>query len=182
VVEAAFYASSDGCLIQAVFTFIKRVFCRPQIARLSAIYIAESGGGMMQSVHTARAMAHQGLVGDRYAMGTGYWHRVESCQVTLIAEHDLQQARKRVAIPLANGEHRRNLVITGIKTKALNNRRFQLGECILAYHKPRPPCGYINQLTQLKMMEALRQNSGVCLNVEKSGAFSVGDRLIILDD
>ncbi|MGV6808655.1 MAG: MOSC domain-containing protein [bacterium] len=165
-----------------MFAWLKRLGSRPKVARLSAIYLAEAGGELMQSVHTATAIAHQGLVGDRYAMGTGYWHRVESCQVTLISEHDLQQARKRVVIPLENGEHRRNLVITGIKTDTLKHRRFQLGECLLVYHKPRPPCGYINQLTGSKMMESLRQNSGICLKVEKSGVFSVGDRLIILDD
>ncbi|HHC75296.1 MAG TPA: sulfurase [Thiothrix sp.] len=163
-------------------TWLQYLGFRPQTAQLKAIYIAEAGGQTMQAVNTASARVDQGLVGDRYAMNTGYWHRVESCQVTLISEHDLQQARKREAIPLENGEHRRNLVIAGIKTKTLKHRRFQLGECILAYHKPRPPCGYINQLTGSTMMEALRQNSGICLKVLKSGSFAVGDPLILLAD
>lgn len=154
------------------------LFKRPA-PRLIAIYIAHQGSAAMTPADSAEAVAGKGLVGDRYHLGKGYWHPVESCQVTLISEHDLQQARKRLPILLENGEHRRNLVVSGLQTKTLRGKFFRIGSTLFEYHKPRPPCGYINQLTGQNITKALGLNSGVCLRVLKSGVIQVGDELII---
>lgn len=154
------------------------IFRRPA-PRLTHIYITPQGGGKMLAVTSASAGIGKGLEGDRYHAGKGYWHPVESCQVTLISEHDLQQANKRLPVPLENGEHRRNLVISGLQTKALRGKRFRIGSALFEYHKPRPPCGYINQLTNENMTKALGLNSGVCLRVLESGVITVGDALLV---
>lgn len=129
----------------------------------------------MLCVESAEVEQSKGLVGDRYHIGNGFWHPVESCQITLISEHDLQQASKRLPVPLEHGEHRRNLVISGLKTKTLRGKRFRIGSALFEYHKPRPPCGYINKLTGKNMTKALGLNSGVCLRVLESGLITVGD-------
>lgn len=158
---------------------IFNLFRKPESPRLTAIYIAEKGGAMMQACQTATAIEQQGLTGDRYCTGQGYWHRVESCQVTLISEYDLKQAQKRQTVTLNNGEHRRNLVISGIRTQQLKHCQLHIGDAVFAYHKPRPACGYINKITQQKMMEALKVNCGICLKVIKGGRFNVGDHITI---
>ena len=133
---------------------------------LSAIYIAESAG--------------QGLLGDRYYNKCGYWDPVEGCQLTLISAHDLQLARRSNSINFANGSHRRNLVIEGIKTRTLEGRQFRIGEAIFSYEKPRPPCGYLNKIEGKGMAKALSFNSGICIRVKQSGQIKVGDVLEIL--
>jgi len=154
-------------------------------ASLTGIFITESAGMPMHSVNNIQAIASKGLSGDRYFNKTGYWDPVEGCQVTLISEHDLMLARRDLAkqnnnSSVDNGQHRRNLVVTGIKTKALEGKQFQIGEAIFSYEKPRPPCGYLNTIEGHGMAKALSYNSGICIQVIRSGKLCVGDALKIV--
>ena len=133
----------------------------------------------MRSLDAVDAVAGEGLAGDRYRTGSGHWHPVESCQVTLLSADDLERARRRLPVALDHGEHRRNLVISGMRTRALEGCRFRIGDALFEYGKPRPPCGYINQVTGENMAKALGRNSGVCLLVLEGGRIQVGDALII---
>ncbi|MCA1790412.1 MAG: MOSC domain-containing protein [Thioalkalivibrio sp.] len=136
-------------------------------------------GEPMQSLRAADAATGEGLVGDRYRTGSGHWHPVESCQVTLISADDLERAQRRLPVALEHGEHRRNLVISGMRTRALEGRRFRIGTARFEYWKPRPPCGYINQISGENMARALGRNSGVCLVVLEGGRLEVGDEVIL---
>lgn len=134
----------------------------------------------MRAVDSVYVVTDKGLQGDRYFNGTGYWDPVEGCQVTLITEHDLKLARRGSSLKMDKGEHRRNLVLSGIKTAALKDRQFQIGEAIFQYLKPRPPCGYLNQIEGKGMAKALSYNSGICIKVIRDGTVRVNDQLIIL--
>ena len=157
-------------------------FKKPSQAELIGIYIADNAGQVMQSVDQALAITAKGLSGDRYCNGTGYWDPVEGCQVTLISQHDLQLASKGSRLMFDKGQHRRNLLITGIKTKALKGKRFQIGEAIFIYEKPRPPCGYLNKIEGRGMAKALSYNSGICIRVIQGGQFRIGEAVVILDE
>lgn len=156
------------------------IFNKNRFCSLQAIYICENAGENMQAVDSVYAVTDKGLQGDRYFNGTGYWDPVEGCQVTLITEHDLSLASKGNQLKMDQGQHRRNLVISGIKTSALKDRKFQIGEAIFQYLKPRPPCGYLNQIEGKGMARALSYNSGICIKVIRSGTVRVSDQLIIL--
>jgi len=147
--------------------------------RLAAIFVSPRAGAPMQALRAADAATGQGLVGDRYQTGSGHWHPVESCQITLISADDLARAQRRLPVALDHGEHRRNLVISGMRTRALEGRRFRIGTAQFEYWKPRPPCGYINQVTGENMAKALGRNSGVCLLVLEGGRLEVGDAVIL---
>lgn len=153
-----------------------------QSAKLSAIFICESGGQPMQSVKNINAIKEGGLEGDRYNSDKGYWHRVEACQVTLISEHDLKLAEKGSSLTFRNGEHRRNLVISGLKTKRLEGKIFRIGEVLFRYDKKRPPCGYLNKIEGKGRALALSYNSGVCIKVLQGGRISTGDDIEIIKD
>jgi MOSC domain len=153
-------------------------------AALRAIFIADSAGKAMHAVTRIRAIAGSGLQDDRYSKATGFWKATDACQVTLISEDDLQQARKRLPAGaqyvLESGGHRRNLVISGIKTSALENKTFRIGSAIFRYHKPRPPCAYLDKVQGAGLGRALGKHSGVCLYVISEGALAVGDSLEIV--
>ena len=154
---------------------------RNKQVNLSAIFIADSAGKPMQSVLTATAVQDRGLLGDRYYNKCGYWDPVEGCQLTLISAHDLQLAGRGNSIDFSNGSHRRNLLIEGIKTSALEGRDFRIGDAIFSYEKPRPPCGYLNKIEGRGMAKALSYNSGICIRVIQGGLIKVGDGLEILN-
>lgn len=159
---------------------LSALFNKKRSPSLQAIYISENAGEKMQCVDSVYAVTDKGLQGDRYFNGTGYWDPVEGCQVTLITEHDLKLASRGNQLKLNQGQHRRNLVISDIKTSALKDKQFQIGEAIFEYKKPRPPCGYLNQIEGKGMAKALSYNSGICIRVIRSGSVRVNDELIIL--
>jgi MOSC domain-containing protein YiiM len=151
---------------------------------LKAIYIAASAGDAMQSVTSILAITDVGLQGDRYSNASGFWKATDACQVTLISEDDLSQAKnnqvRELQGKLDQGSHRRNLVIAGIKTKQLHGKSFRIGKAIFRYHKPRPPCAYLEKREGHGISRALCRHSGVCLYVVSGGTFSVGDSIEII--
>jgi len=155
---------------------------RQVAARLDAIYIATAAGQPMMKLTSAQAICNRGLQGDRYFEKTGFWKATDSCQVTLISAHDLRLAKRRSQLDLNHGSHRRNLVIAGIKTKALEDKTFRIGDAVFRYQKPRPPCGYLDKIEGRGMAHALGRHSGICLQVVRSGVLSIGDMIELVED
>ena len=151
---------------------------------LKAIFVAASAGEPMRSVDSTEAIGNRGLQGDRYREDKGHWKSIEGCQVTLISEHDLSQAKKGTTADfqkhLDNGSHRRNLVISGLKTKRLEGKKFRIGNAVFSYDKVRPPCGYLDQIAGEGMCRALSHNSGICIRVISGGKLTVGDAVEII--
>lgn len=136
----------------------------------------------MLSVNSLLAISEGGLQGDRYANGAGFWKSTDSCQVTLISAHDLKMAGARSPLECDQGNHRRNLVISGITTRSLKGRTFRIGDAIFKYQKPRPPCGYLDKIQGQGMARALGKHSGICLEILRSGQLTVGDDVILGHD
>ncbi len=144
------------------------------------IFVAPDGGVDMRSVEQVEAVEGSGLRGDRYAEGTGYWAPVDVCQVTLIEGEDLEAIQSTTGVKVVNGEHRRNLVTRGVRLGELLGRRFQIGEAVLAYDRPRPPCRYIASITEWGMTNALASRAGICARVVQSGVIRRQDAIVIL--
>lgn len=144
------------------------------------IYIAPEGGAAMQAVEQVEAVARRGLRGDRYSERTGYWTSVDECEVTLIEAEDLEEIERTTGIRVGNGEHRRNLIVRGVRLARLAGRRFRVGEAVLEYDRPRPPCGYIQSITEPGMTRALLGRGGICARVVESGWIRAEDAVVIL--
>ena len=155
-------------------------------AVVEEIYIAPKGSAAMERVEEVRAIENGGLKGDRYKEGTGYWIPYgDVCEVTLIEGEDLDEIERETGIGVKNGEHRRNIVTRGIKLKNLRagwfrGRRFRIGEVVLEYDRPRPPCKHVQDLTEPGMTRALRRRGGICARVVEGGRIRAWDEIIIL--
>lgn len=137
----------------------------------------------MQGRQSVEALENAGLKGDRYAEQRGFWKVNEACQVTLIGEHDLKQACRRVpalASALGSGAHRRNLVIQGLRSRDLLGKRIRIGDTVLRINRPRPPCGYLERVEGRGLATALGRHSGVCATVQVAGNLRVGDGVEVL--
>ena len=134
----------------------------------------------MQPVPEIEAVAGRGLRGDRYSERNGYWTGVDECEVTLIESERLEEIRDNVGIGVEAGEHRRNLVTLGIRLDSLLGKRFRVGTAILEYDRPRPPCGYIESLTEQGMTRALVGRGGICARVVGSGTIRASDPIVVL--
>lgn len=151
------------------------------MGRVDEIYITDRGGAPMVPVPEVRAIAARGLEGDRYMLRTGYWTGVDECQVTLIAGEALDEIDATTGISVGHGEHRRNIITRGVVLLDLAGRRFAVGDAILEYDRPRPPCRYIQSLTERGMTKALGRNrGGICARVVESGTIRRDDPIRLL--
>jgi MOSC domain-containing protein YiiM len=144
------------------------------------IFITPSGGEAMRSVTEAEAVANSGLSGDRYERHVGYWSGVDECEVTLIEGEALEDVLRETGIQVLNGEHRRNIVTRGIILRELASKQFTIGDAVFAYDRPRPPCRYIENLTEPGMTRALTAGrGGICVRVIKSGMIHIHDPIVV---
>jgi MOSC domain-containing protein YiiM len=150
------------------------------VGRLSAIFVADQAGAPMRSCDQALALADAGLAEDRYALGRGFWRLTDGCQVTLIHAEDLAAAQRRSGLSFEAGQHRRNLVVSGLPRTELREREIRIGEAVFDWHRVRPPCGYLDRVSGPGIAKALGRHSGHCLRVRSAGLIKVGDRVEVL--
>lgn len=142
------------------------------------IFVAPEGSARMERVDEVRTISGRGIFGDRYCEGTGYWTGLDYvCEVTLISAEDLDYIERETGIHVRNGEHRRNLVTRGINLDDLRGKRFRIGEAVLEYDRPRPPCKHIQDLTEPGMTRALKGRGGICARVVKAGKLQTTDAI-----
>jgi MOSC domain-containing protein YiiM len=147
-----------------------------EMAFVEEIYVVPRGGQPMHRVSEVEAVEGRGLTGDRYSMRTGYWTDDDECQVTLIEAEHLDEIRGTVQV--SSGQHRRNIVTRGIKLHELAGKTFSIGDAIFEYDRPRPPCRYIQSVSEAGMTKALgHDRGGICARVVTSGTIHVNDRI-----
>lgn len=150
----------------------------PQVA---ALYICAEAGVAMRQVPAVEAVAGKGLRDDRYAENRGHWSESDACEVTLIAQEDLDQATRETGISLRDGRHRRNIETRGIDLETLRGRRFQIGGAWFSAARRRPPCLYLQKLTEPGLARALVGRGGIGAHCFKSGPIREGDPIFVLD-
>ncbi len=147
-----------------------------------AIFIARSGGQPVERVDEIEAIKDRGLAGDRFVEGTSYWSGVDECQVTLIALEGLEEITAKTEVSVMEGQHRRNIVTRGVDLLKLRGTRFQVGEALLEFDRPRPPCRYIQSVSERGMTKALGRNrGGICARVVEGGLIRPGDAIEVVD-
>lgn len=134
----------------------------------------------MRRVSEVEAVAGSGLARDRYLLGTGYYSALDVCEVTLIEAEALERMEAEFGVRVDQGEHRRNLVTRGIFHAELQGRRFSVGEVVLEYDRPRPPCAYLERITQPHMTRAMGEGAGICARVIEGGIIHEGDPIELL--
>lgn len=142
---------------------------------LEAIFITAEAGQPMRQVSGVRAIAKVGLEGDRYARGEGYYSPHDDvCEVTLIEGEVLDEISATSGIHVQEGQHRRNLVTRGLRLRELEGHQLRIGEVLLEYDRPRPPCAYVERITEKGMTRALGHGAGIGVRVLVSGILHEG--------
>src|SRR3712207_3105184 len=140
------------------------------------IYITPEGSAAMKRVEEVRTIEGCGIEGDRYCEGTGFWSRYgDVCEATMIESEDLDHIQSELGINVKNGEHRRNIITSGIRLGDLRRKRFRIGEAVLEYDRPRPPCKHVQDLSEPGMTRALKGRGGICARVVEAGRIRVRD-------
>jgi MOSC domain-containing protein YiiM len=116
------------------------------------------------------AVAGAGLVGDRYAGGSG------RRGLTLIqSEHLPAIAALSGHAAVVPALLRRNVVVAGLPLVALKGRRFRIGTAVFEGTGDCDPCAQMEKALGPGGYNAMRGHGGLCARIVADGAFAVGD-------
>lgn len=150
--------------------------------RVVAIHLAADGGLPVTAAETVRAVAGQGLEGDRYfhRMGTFSKKDRPARQVTLVESEALAALAGDYGIDLPPGATRRNITTEGIALNHLVGRSFKIGEATLRGVQLCEPCGHMERLSgHIGSREGLVHRGGLNAEIVVGGAIKVGDPITL---
>ncbi|HEY0662405.1 MAG TPA: MOSC domain-containing protein [Lysobacter sp.] len=149
----------------------------PRAGRVEWIGLRPRRDTPMQEVQEAVAQTGVGLVGDRYASGSG------KRGITLIqAEHLPAIAALSGHDAVAPALLRRNVVVSGLPLVALKGRRFRLGEVLLEGTESCDPCSRMEDALGPGGYNAMRGHGGLCARIIEGGTLRLGDAVVAVDD
>ena len=151
------------------------------------IHIAPEASAPMQELAEAHCIAGEGIVGDRYCLGTGsYSQRADVREVTLI-EAETLDALARNDPPLQGGpihlaphEHRRNLTVRGVPLNHLVGQDFRIGDVVLRGGRLNFPCKYLDKLLNKPLLLPLYNRSGLNCSIIQGGVIRPGDSIELI--
>ena len=120
-------------------------------------------------VESARAVAGQGLVGDRKAnKGVN-----PGGALTLIEAEVLED------VGLTGPEARRQVVVRGVRLNDLVGKRFRVGEVECYGVELCEPCLHLQSLTRHGIIEELAHRGGLNADILTDGTIAVGDPVTV---
>ena len=154
------------------------------MATVETIFTTPEGSAPMEEVERIEAVARQGLRGDRYMKGTGYYSGMDECEVTFIESEAIEEINEEFDIDLSDGRHRRNVVTRGVSVHDLLNEQFSVGDVTFEGTRPRPPCVHVEQVAgENGVSRALKnKRGGICASVVEDGEIHVGDAIEALGE
>lgn len=149
-----------------------------------SIHTAPAAGAPMQSVEYARAVAGQGLEGDRYFAKAGTYSTTPGAvrDVTLIESEAVAAMNQKLGTTFEPGEMRRNIVTRGVALNHLVNQEFRAGDVRLRGTDLCQPCTYLEGLTRVGVKAAMQHRCGLRAQILESGTIRVGDSIAAVTD
>jgi MOSC domain-containing protein YiiM len=151
------------------------------MGHIEAIHIAPAASAPMQALGDVQAVVGQGLAGDRYFVGVGFYSERPTDpgarEVTLFEAEVLDLLATEHRITLSAAEHRRNLTTRGVRLDDLLGRRFNVGDVLLEGVKDCPPCDHLEGLVGQPVLRPLVNRGGLRARIVAGGTIRVGDRV-----
>ncbi|MGE0133522.1 MAG: MOSC domain-containing protein [Dehalococcoidia bacterium] len=146
--------------------------------RVEAIFTAPEAGAPMEQQGVVVVVPGVGIVGDRYALGSGTWSapRWHDKELTLF------EAEVADALGIEPYVPRRNIVLRGVSLYGLIGVHFRLGEALLLGVRPCDPCRYIQQLTGTPgLTKGLAgERGGLRARILEGGRIRLGDTIEVV--
>jgi MOSC domain-containing protein YiiM len=153
---------------------------------LVAIFIAEEKEQLPVSVNSIEAIAHRGLVGDRYFANSGTFSGAEPLgpgrEITLIEEENVNLLTKRLHQKINPAQLRRNVMTRGIRLNDLVGREFMIGQIRLLGVRLCHPCTHLERLSGWDVMKHLEDRGGLRADILDNGWLHVGDTVNVHPD
>ena len=171
-----------GFLVAAADIALARPAPLPRAAEtgvIEAIAVAPAAGESAIHLDQARAIAGEGLEGDRHIVGKGTFPSgLPGSALTLIEAEVCESFDP----PLSLDEHRRNIVTRGIALNALVGHEFKVGPVHCRCMRLCEPCTVVDRYAARPVLRALVHRGGVRADILSGGTIRVGDRVEPLAD
>ncbi len=147
-----------------------------------AIGIAKGGSEPMTSLDQVKAIAGQGLEGDRYFAKQGTFTdnpNTTGRQVTLIESEAIEALKRDYGVKIDGKDARRNIVTRGVALNHLVGRDFQVGNVRMRGVRLDEPCNHmaslVNEEQKDKIRLGLMHRGGLRADILNDGVIRVGD-------
>lgn len=137
----------------------------------------------MAARETVRAVAGEGLEGDRYFADSGSFSEGSrpAADLTLVGAAVLDRVAERYDVDLAPGVHRRNVTVRGVAVDDHVGRRLRLGEAVVRATSRMTPCTYLErELAARGVADPSVPRGGVRCRIERGGEIAVGDDATVI--
>lgn len=135
----------------------------------------------MQSQESIELVAGEGIIGDRYRIGTeqGFYSEKPEAgrQVTLFEAEVLETIQRDYKIELLPEEHRRNITTRGVPLNWLVGQRFRIGACLVEATRLSIPCRHIEEILERQVFDAMVHRSGLNCRILEGGPVRRGDAI-----
>ncbi len=146
--------------------------------KIAFIQIAPTAGERLVSVQEVRAVAGEGLDGDRYFKKIGTFSNTPGTgrHLTLVELESIDALKRDLGIDLEPTETRRNIVTRDVPLNHLVGQEFKLGrEVVVKGMRLCEPCDHLEKLTVKGVSEGLLHRAGLRAEIIKGGTIRVGD-------
>ena len=151
------------------------------MGQIESIHTAAIAGGGMVTLNEASARRGVGLLGDRYAAGTGYWRDDRVSRDLTLIEGEVVDEVRRSGSELAAGELRRNVTTRGIGLNDLVGSAFWIGDVLCRATELCEPCRHLEELTGKSLLRQLVHRGGIRAQLLTDGVLRVGDSVERVD-
>jgi len=148
-----------------------------------SIQIVPDGGASLVSAEQVKAVAGQGLEGDRYFHKTGTYSKKHdpSREATFIEAEALEALGRDYGLELSPLESRRNMTTRGLALNHLVGRTFRVGGALFKGLRLCEPCGHLEQLTGRQVRAGLVHRGGLRTQILETGMVRVGDSFEVIE-
>jgi MOSC domain-containing protein YiiM len=146
--------------------------------RVVFIQVASMATEKLFSVREVRAVAGEGLEGDRYFKKIGTFSNKPGGgrQITLIELESVEALKRDLKIDVEPTQTRRNIVTRGVPLNHLVGQQFRLGhEVVLQGVRLCEPCDHLENLSVKGVMHGLLHRGGLRADIINGGTIKVGD-------
>jgi MOSC domain-containing protein YiiM len=136
---------------------------------VEAIHLGPEEAGELSAVQSVRAVAGQGLEGDRHFRPNG---AKPGQALTLVEAEEVD------GVGLAAGETRRQLTVRGVRLNDLVGKRFRVGEVECFGVELCEPCLHLQSMTRPGIIKELAHRAGINADILTDGVIRVGDEVV----
>jgi MOSC domain-containing protein YiiM len=135
-----------------------------------AIHLGGERAGELSTVDSVRAVAGQGLEGDRHFHPEG---TRPGQALTLVDEAVVEDAG------LPPGGTRRQLTVRGVSLNDLVGKRFRVGDVECYGVELCEPCQHLQEMTRPGIIKELTHRAGINADIVTGGTIAVGDQVAV---